>query len=87
METAGLGVLADHILKAGLVYRNLASPELLYLVPVYVDTGHVDAHLRKTGSGDEADISRAHYRYFHTIPCSSIAFATFMKPAMFAPFT
>jgi hypothetical protein len=61
----GGNVARNQLIEAGLVDRHLAPFETRDLLGILIDAYHFDAELRKTCSGNEADIARSDHCNTH----------------------
>src|SRR5690606_7747706 len=70
MQAPLFDIAFDQVIKACLVDRQYARADLLDLVAVNVDAGHVVTKLGKTGARHEAHIARANHGKFdaHRFP-------------------
>ena len=65
VQAAGLVVALDQLVEARLVDRADAVLELLDLLGVHVEAGHLVADVRKAGAGDESDVAGADHGDTH----------------------
>ncbi len=66
-QPPGIFVVPHHFLETRLVNGNLALAQAADLIRVLINTDHVDAKFRKTGTGDKSYIPGANYGYMHGV--------------------
>ena len=71
VKAPGPGIFFHQRVQPGLVDRNLAVEEFRDLLLVFVDAGHVDAEISKTGPGDEPNVAGTNNADMHE--CSLVA--------------
>jgi hypothetical protein len=65
-DPAGLGVVLDERIEAGLVNGDVPAIQTLDLARIDVHANHMIARISEAGTRDEPDVSRAENGYTHS---------------------